>query len=67
MQAADLILIVKNKTFSGTLADHISVGIPNTLGRIADKAILQQFQADYVKELVPHQLGVGENSMRSFK
>jgi hypothetical protein len=43
----------------GILADHRPVGIPTTLSKIADKAILQQFQTDYVKALMPHQLGVG--------
>jgi hypothetical protein len=59
MQAAYLIAIVKNKT--GTLVDHKPVGFLNTLSSNADKGILQQFQTDYVKELMPQQLGVGVN------
>jgi hypothetical protein len=59
MQAADLIAIVKGNPAQGILADQRPVGIPITLGKIADKAILQQFQTDYVKALMPQQLGVG--------
>ncbi len=46
MQAADLIAIVKNKTTTRALADHRPVGIPNTLSKIADRAMLQLFQAE---------------------
>ena len=63
MQAADLITIMKNKAFSGTLADCKPVGIPNTLSKIADKAILHQFQSDYVQKLMPQPLGVGVKSV----
>ncbi len=40
MQAADLVAIVKNKPPLGALADYIPVEIPNTLFKIADKAII---------------------------
>ena len=58
MLAEDLISIVKNQTFPWALSDHKPVGIPNTLSKVAEKAILQQFKADFVKELMPPQLGV---------
>jgi len=59
MQAADLIAIVKNNIFSGSRAGHRPVAIPNTLNKIADNAILQKFQNDYIKKLMPRQLRVG--------
>ncbi len=59
IQAVVIIAIVKDEPSSGIFADHRSVGIPNTLSKIVDKAILQPVQADYVKELIPHELGVG--------
>jgi hypothetical protein len=59
MHAADLVAIVKDKPSSEILTDHRPVGILNTLRKIADNAILLPFQADFVKELMPQQLGVG--------
>ncbi len=59
MQAANLIASVINMTAPGTLADHMPMGILKTLSKIANKAILRSFKADYVKELMPQQLGVG--------
>jgi hypothetical protein len=43
----------------GEVADHRPVQIPNTLAKAGDKAMLEQCQAEYVKEMMPHQVGVG--------
>jgi len=53
MQAADLIASVKDGTFSGAFRVTLAERIADTLSKIAYKAILQQFQAEYVKELMP--------------
>ena len=42
-----------------TVADHMPVQIPNTLAKVGDKAMLEQCQAEYVKEMMPKQVGVG--------
>ena len=33
--------------------------MPNTFSKLEDKVILVQFQGEYIKEMMPHQLGVG--------
>ena len=59
MKTTDLIAIVKDSPAQGILADQRPVGIPNALSKITDNAIFQQFQTDYVKALMPQQLGIG--------
>jgi hypothetical protein len=34
--------------------NHKSVQIPNTISKVGDKATLEQFQADYIREMMPH-------------
>ncbi len=41
------------------VANHRPVQIPNTLSKVGDKAMLIQCQAEYVKEMMPHEVGVG--------
>ncbi len=41
------------------MADHKPVQIPNTLAKVGDKAMLEQCQAEYVKQIKPQQVGVG--------
>ena len=43
----------------GEVADHRLVEIPNTLAKVGDKAVLEQCQAEYVREMMPQQVGVG--------
>ncbi len=42
-----------------TLADHRPVQIPNTLANVGDKAMLEKCEAEYVKEMMPKQVGAG--------
>ena len=44
---------------TGSTTDHRPVQFPNTICKIGDKAMLEQYQADYIRELMPQQLGVG--------
>ncbi len=44
---------------SGDIADHMPVQIPNTLSKVGDKAVLEQCQADFVREMMPRHVGVG--------
>ncbi len=41
------------------VADQRPVQIPNTLAKMGDKAMLEQCQAEYVKQMMPQQVGVG--------
>ena len=41
------------------MADHRPVQIPNTLAKVGGKAMLEQYQTEYVKELMPQHVGVG--------
>jgi hypothetical protein len=43
----------------GEVADHRPVHIPNTLAKVGDKAMLEQFQAKYVREMMPQHVEVG--------
>ena len=38
---------------TGGIADHKPVQVPNTLAKVGDKAVLEQCQADYVREMTP--------------
>jgi hypothetical protein len=57
--ALELIAILKGQHNGPDIADHTPVGVPNTLSKIVDKAVLIQFQGDYSKALMPRQLVVG--------
>jgi hypothetical protein len=60
VQYAELMALVKaEKKATETVADHRLVHIPNTLAKVGDKAMLDQWQAEYVKEMMPQQVGVG--------
>ena len=41
------------------MTDHKPVQIRNTLAKVGDKAMLEQCHAEYVKEIMPQQVGVG--------
>ena len=43
----------------GRTSDHILVQILNTISKMEDKAVLEQYQEAYIKEIMPHQLEVG--------
>ena len=43
---------------AGGVADHIPIQIPNTLAKVGDKAVLEQCQAEYVKEMMPQHVRV---------
>jgi hypothetical protein len=49
---------VKEESRRWCKGDHIPVVIPNTLGKVADKAILMECKEDYMRELLPQQVGV---------
>ena len=59
LQGADLLAIVKEEATGNAQADHRPVVIPNTLAKVADKAILKEFEEAYVEALMPQQVGVG--------
>jgi hypothetical protein len=54
IQAAELMALVKAEAAAeGKATDHRPVQIPNTLAKVGDKAVLEQCQAEYVRELMP--------------
>jgi len=58
-QTAEVIAIVKREAErAGGKADHRPVQVSNTINKPEDKAVLVQFQAEYIKEMMPQQLGV---------
>ena len=60
IQAAELMALVKaEKKETQTVADHRPVQIPNTLTKVGGKAMLDHCHAEYVKEMMPHHVGVG--------
>ena len=60
IQAAELMALVKAEAAEASgVADHRPVQIPNTLAKVGDKAVLEQCQEEYVKEMMPQQVGVG--------
>jgi hypothetical protein len=59
MQEADLLEIIKTEARAGRKADHIPVAVPNTLSKIADKAMMEECKEEYIRDLLPQQLGVG--------
>ena len=42
-----------------TTVEHMLVQISNTLSKVGNKAMLGHIQADYIREMMPQQLGVG--------
>jgi hypothetical protein len=60
VQSAELMALVKvEQKKADKVADHMPVQIPNTLAKVGDKAMLDQCQAEYVKQMMPQQVGVG--------
>ncbi len=60
IQAAELMALVKAEAArEGEIADHRPVQILNTLAKVGDKAVLEQCQAEYVREMMPQQVGLG--------
>ena len=60
VQATKLMTLVKaEKKATETVADPKPVQISNTLAKVGDKAMMEQCQAEYVKEMMPKQVGVG--------
>jgi hypothetical protein len=59
MQGADLLAIIKTEGTKSEVGDHGPVVMPNTISKVADKALLQECHEEYTRELLPHQLGVG--------
>ncbi len=52
--------MVKTKAMNiGEVADHRPVQISNTMSKVGDKAVLEQCQTKYVKEMIPQHVGVG--------
>ena len=55
IHAVELMALVKAEAAQfGGIADHRPDQIPNTLAKVGDKAVLEQCQAEYVKEMMPH-------------
>ena len=60
VQSAELMALIKaEKKETETVANHRPVQIPNTLAKVGDIAMLEQCQAEYIKEIMPQQVGVG--------
>ena len=53
MQEADLVVIIKTEAKVGRRADHIHVVVPNTLNKIAVKAMMHGCKEDYTRDLLP--------------
>jgi hypothetical protein len=58
-QVSELLAIVKGNHIGAEIADHMPVGVSNTMSEITDKSLLAHLQGDYVTFLVPQHLGVG--------
>ena len=60
MKGADLLAIVKSEGHGGgNQADHILVVVLNTISKVADKAMVKEFENICKSELMPQQVGVG--------
>jgi hypothetical protein len=59
MQGGDLLAIVKTEGKEGRKADHMLVVVPTTISKVADKAMIKEFEDVYKTELMPQQVGVG--------
>ena len=59
MHGSDLIAIIKTKGATWHKADHMPVVVPNTLSKVADKAMMEDCKEEYTRELMSQQLGVG--------
>ncbi len=46
-EGADLLALVKTKNSGSIIADHILVVVPDTITKVADKAVLKEFENAY--------------------
>ena len=53
IQGADLMEIIKTEARAGQRTDHIHVFVPNTLNKIAVKAMMHGCKEDYTRDLLP--------------
>jgi len=53
MQGADMMAIVNAKGSGRRKAVHRPVVMPNTISKIADKAMMEEYKEDYTRELLP--------------
>jgi hypothetical protein len=58
MQGAELLAIIKTEGVEGNVRNHMPVAMPNTISKVADKAILQECRVEYTRELMSQKLGV---------
>ncbi len=59
-RSSQVIALVKGEAHRiGTTTDHSPIQIPNTLSQLGDRAMLEQVIVDYIREMMPQQLGVG--------
>jgi len=54
MHGTQLLAIIKTEGSEDSVGDHRSVVIPNIIIKVTDKAILQECQEEYTRELLPH-------------
>ena len=55
----EVIAIVKKEAMEqGRTTNHRPVQIPNTISKLEDKAVLEQYQEVHIKEMMPQRLGV---------
>ena len=44
--------IIKTKVVAGRKADHLPVIVPNTLSKVANKAMMEDSKEEYTRELL---------------
>ena len=54
-----MLAIIKTEGGAVRKVDHIPMLIPNTISKIADKAMVTEFQEVYKSESMPRHVGVG--------
>ena len=60
IQSAEVTTLVKGEAQrTGATTYHMPVQIPNTLSKVEDRAMLGHVQAEYIRKMMPQQLGVG--------
>jgi hypothetical protein len=61
MHGADFLAIVETEGNGSRKADHKSFIVPNTISKVADKAMAKKFEEICKSELMPQLVGVGLN------
>ena len=61
----ELFVIIKSEGMEGEVGDHMPVVMPNTINKVAGKALLHECQEEYTRESLPQHLGVALNSRRN--